>query len=881
MKVIAVIQARMGSTRLPGKSLLHIAGVPLLQLVIERVKQAKTLDAVILATSVNPENDLLCSIAEQMDIIWHRGSEEDVLSRFIEVGKTKHGDVIVRICADNPLVDPDEIDRVVTHHMVTGADYSFNNIPSNDNGYPDGLGAEVISAPVLYDLEKKSLSDSDREHVTQYIIEHPDQYHIEEIAVPSEILGPDIKLDIDTPEDYSRLKIFIEQLPTNTKLAWKGPDIVKAYREYFRSKIVIIFEKPEHVIQCPACFWSTGAQTWLVATAPGACWELEKRGLAYAPVERYYDNKSFYNEGLKNYQVVEEICHRIDIRLKDLQPCMVKYDINAGTDNFVYFKVLYDSLMLRTYILDNVIRKHSPDLLIVFRGGRKTPDCLKRNSLPFPYEESIFSILARLPGWNFTTAVIKNPEPELPQQNCAQKVLQKPTIKGDISQFSTFKNLGYYFKNFGFCKTLIFSLYAFLTCIRKERQAVLLNFGYNWNYLLPFLYRKGYHINTVTNQSIESDIEVFKWENPDIKMKNIESSDKKLPFNLEKALTPELFEKECTIRSINFTAIFKERIVRILYPNLLNLQDVSSICEMFFAKNKIDMIFCGPKTSFTEQVFARIARYNRIPVLCFQHGALGHHYAPIMLFQERQNTNIHFLWGKGVKTYIENSPIKWGACVSTAVGSYELEQIADQKPDPGKKNFRIIYVTTSYYLNDLYVSHPDPIIDNEYWVTQRSILGMLGTENVPVALKLHPSEKQDSHIYEFISKNQFDLISVYKNTGSFKDLMIKAEVVVIDWPTTSLLQAVATQKPVFVLLKHILLTEHAIQLLQKRAFCYHDINEFCDCIRDYIKGDPIDQHPDVQNTEFLEEYGIVKNDGRVVERVFEVLDNLTEDFNNR
>jgi spore coat polysaccharide biosynthesis protein SpsF len=244
MKVVAIIQARMGSQRLPGKSLMEIAGKPLLWYVIERVKKAKSLDSIILATSTKPENNPLCHFAEGMNVEVFRGSELDVLSRYVEVGKGANADIIVRICADNPLVDPEEIDRIVYQHISLGNDYSFNHVPSTNNNYPDGFGAEVVNAPVLYSLSTLSLTPEEREHVTLHITRNPGNFSIRSCCAPYEIMGPDINLDIDTPEDFERMKNFIEFLPQEIIPFWTAREIVKYYRIFFKNKIICSVEPP-------------------------------------------------------------------------------------------------------------------------------------------------------------------------------------------------------------------------------------------------------------------------------------------------------------------------------------------------------------------------------------------------------------------------------------------------------------------------------------------------------------------------------------------------------------------------------------------------------------------------------------------------------------
>ena len=154
--VIAIIQARMGSTRLPRKMLADIAGKQLLVHVIERVGAAKNLDEVVVATSDKRQDSLIIDVASKCGVKSFAGSEEDVLDRFLKAAEKFGADQILRICADNPLVDPWAIDELVTHHLRTGADYSYNSgiHAPHSTGLPDGSGAEIVTMDVLRKIHR-------------------------------------------------------------------------------------------------------------------------------------------------------------------------------------------------------------------------------------------------------------------------------------------------------------------------------------------------------------------------------------------------------------------------------------------------------------------------------------------------------------------------------------------------------------------------------------------------------------------------------------------------------------------------------------------------------------------------------------------------------
>ncbi|MEE9118164.1 MAG: glycosyltransferase family protein, partial [Calditrichia bacterium] len=228
--IAGVIQARMGSSRLPGKSLSKIYnGLSLLEMVILRVMKARKLDMIILATSKENNCDPLVELADRMGIFTVRGSEMDVLSRFVDAIQIYKPDVVVRICADNPFIDPGEIDKLVNFFQKNQFDYAVNNIP--ECGLPDGLGCEIVRADVLLRVAEKTHDNHYREHVTNYITNHREDFTIGWLHAERNLWYPDLKLDIDCVEDLEKMRAFCVALPDITAPYWTANEII----DYARS----------------------------------------------------------------------------------------------------------------------------------------------------------------------------------------------------------------------------------------------------------------------------------------------------------------------------------------------------------------------------------------------------------------------------------------------------------------------------------------------------------------------------------------------------------------------------------------------------------------------------------------------------------------------
>lgn len=200
MKAAAIIQARMGSTRLPGKVMHEIEGKPILWHVVNRVGLSKNINEVIIATTDSPQDDTIESYAKENGISYFRGSENDVLDRYYQCAKTYGVDIAVRITADCPLADPIVIDRVVGFFKEHQNEYDYvaNVIPPT---FPDGLDTEVFSFNTLEKAWKEAKYTSEREHVTAYIYKNPDKFKLYNITNDSDCSG--LRWTVDTENDLA------------------------------------------------------------------------------------------------------------------------------------------------------------------------------------------------------------------------------------------------------------------------------------------------------------------------------------------------------------------------------------------------------------------------------------------------------------------------------------------------------------------------------------------------------------------------------------------------------------------------------------------------------------------------------------------------------
>jgi spore coat polysaccharide biosynthesis protein SpsF len=211
MSVAAIIQARMGSTRLPGKALCELAGEPMLAHVVRRAMTINHVDRVLVATTTAPVDDPIEVLCRSRGWFCFRGSEDDVLDRYYQAARSVDAAHVVRITSDCPLVCVDETGRLIAHHLASGADYT-HNVTVWGSGMPLGTGSEVFTFESLAASWREGTAPHHREHVDEYVYEHPERFHIRMVTAPVRKRRPELRLTVDTPEDLELMRAIYGQL---------------------------------------------------------------------------------------------------------------------------------------------------------------------------------------------------------------------------------------------------------------------------------------------------------------------------------------------------------------------------------------------------------------------------------------------------------------------------------------------------------------------------------------------------------------------------------------------------------------------------------------------------------------------------------------------
>lgn len=213
MKIGAIIQARVASTRLPGKVLKKLpygSDVTVLQQVIRRLKISKKLEEIVIATTLNKEDEEIIKLAEKEGVRCFKGSANNLLERYYFAAKEINLDLVVRVTSDCPCIDANIVDFLIEEHFKTYADYTSNSLV---NTYPHGVEAEVINFSALEKAYKYADKSFETEHVCPYIYEtKSSEFKSFSVEAPSELIAPQIRITIDTEEDYALLCVVFDNL---------------------------------------------------------------------------------------------------------------------------------------------------------------------------------------------------------------------------------------------------------------------------------------------------------------------------------------------------------------------------------------------------------------------------------------------------------------------------------------------------------------------------------------------------------------------------------------------------------------------------------------------------------------------------------------------
>jgi len=453
----------------------------------------------------------------------------------------------------------------------------------------------------------------------------------------------------------------------------------------------------------------------IIALSPFAMYELEKNKISYKIPEDYYNADDLYALGMANFQKVEDLCTLIDrFILKSCHEVKEK-KLTPALFNFYHLKMIYDSITYRIFQLFSIFNFENSEIVYIY-DTEKYPFGKNENAPFIQYDnrESIYTQLIALEKWNFKVKILKS-DSNLAVQTNKKRVDNRNQFFSLIMNYPGLSDLVMILNKRripGLIKWLKYNIQS----RRKRISVALLGSGYNWDESLIELLSEQicplYRINLDLKKVLEFDIKNFEC----------------LDVAWKKLLCDNVFSKSFIYNDFDFFPIVEERL-QFLVKQLTKACILTALdMEKFIRSSRVKAFISPVISDCLEHSAARAAKNNGIPVITWQHGAYGAMNHPIINYVDLMSSDFHFVFGEGVEDrYVQSANSYSTKLVST--GSPILENLRIRylnKESKVQSKKTILYITSSGYQNNFYISYYPPFSDNLFWKTQKGIIDTLG-----------------------------------------------------------------------------------------------------------------------------------------------------------
>jgi len=651
-------------------------------------------------------------------------------------------------------------------------------------------------------------------------------------------------------------------------------NIGKINFEDYDQKALILLEHEEQVKDCAVWLHELKGRKQIIALSPFAIYEMDRRKIPYHIPEDYYSLDELYRMGIDNFLKVESICSIIDKHIHKACPHIARLSIKPALFSFFNLKILYDAATIRLFQLFKIINAEIPDVIFIYgNSGYPSGFSDSARSLFWDNRESIYAQLLALAGWKIPVVMltpVRQPESAYLQRNDSKDILG--TVKLKVMTWLGFHpqlyRIAVLIRNRKWRNLL--GEFTGYTLANKRVAVLLAGAGLNWDDSREALQVAG--ISPVFKMAYDWTRRLIKPESGRINSKNLFDAWQGLQIDSD-------FRKFFKWDNVDFFPVLEERhrfLVESLTPACLMAYEEA----LEVIKNKrIAAVLSSGFSTCTLHSIAQAACNAGIPVVTWQHGGNGHFDYLMRAYIDLVNSNIHFTFGEGIVEEFAASAKKLNTQI-IPVGSASLDkQSKEIAPKygaslgfaPDKKT--ILYVTTNFYQNNLYISFPLPHSDNLLWQTQRTITDVLKKHNqYKVIIKTRPSHGyRETPLRSYAENLGFKNCQYIRNERLFTGLLLMADIIVIDTPATTLLQALVTAKPVFAYFGHLRIDSKARALLERRAYCFDELSDFVANLDAFLSNGVINIKVDLNDRAFLEKYGLHKSDGKSGERAARAL----------
>ena len=546
---------------------------------------------------------------------------------------------------------------------------------------------------------------------------------------------------------------------------------------------------------------------------------------------------------MENFQRIERFTSILD---EELSYIPNNPTLTPARYSIYMLKFLFDGLWNVIHILKTIVEEEHPDFLRIY-----TTYPIKSHQLRYAFsnEESVYVEVLNMPGWNIPIEIIKDTNPDAPDQTILnQKNTTFSRLLAWIKGKDLFFNLGLIGKREGFVLAAA-ALYYYITCWHRK-PVLIYNSGYNWDDTLFELYRAGV-------------CPIFRLSDEDIdrtysNVQNYHEVVQKVCCS-----HPAMREFE-QIFDIDVSSFFFDRASRIIGDSFGESIHSYLMTREMISQKKIRCLLHSARDRPRGHAIIKAAHDEGIPVVSWQHGGAGYYYHPIMPYIEFIDSDLHFVFGKGVAESYRTTIAKLGlknTPVFVEVGSSSLDtfHMNSKKLSIKPANKSVVYITTAYLQNLYTIPHPyDPSdYDEHLWQIQMLILD-LARKNPEKSfiMKFNSSQKNLEPVISYVNNNGIKNIKIVTSEMSIWELIEIADIVIFDLISTAILQVLTSETQVFAYSGLSDYDPGIVMQLKKRAYVSNNPREFIDYIEEYIKTRNVSEYPvDLTNNSFMVQYG--------------------------
>ncbi len=587
-----------------------------------------------------------------------------------------------------------------------------------------------------------------------------------------------------------------------------------------------------------------------IALGPSAMWTLDQKGVKYQIPEDFYSASRLEDICLKNHKRVEWLCNRLDKYLIEKHPEFAEWHIRPFLFSILPLTVLFDGLVSRIFQLKSILKYYTGSSVWVHKSQSYPWGLFE---ICFSNDELLYGNLLSLPGWNNNINLVeKTKKPLIKQPPSLQKKLKEVINRSIFLHTITLNIKKNTWKE------------AFNPFLPKKKGTMLVCRGFDeWQYATPVLRERGWRLLICSSS--------FFLDNRNSVRRVIGSTD---------WIEGNTDLMSCFKYSgISFYPLLKDRFSWLSGNAYDSCIKIASIVEKTVNKYKVKAFLTTTSAVFTQKVVNQSIKNLNIPVINWQHGFVSYNNGISQLneYNDLMTCDIFLSYGENVSSGYRQYSDKYLSNVFS-VGSGKLDRLRSYYRDRtnfkenNRKKKKVLYVTTNYLQNTWYYGFSPPYSDRFVFRDQLSIMKYLqeiAYKGCDVTVKLHPASTHidPPWVSMFTTKKGISLI---KNTTNFVELLKLHDLVIIDFPTTKNLEAIATGKPVFVLMKHWKYSDVEREMLTRRVVCANTVEALVNAVDGYIKtGNYTSKLSD--NT-FFKAVGNYLDDGKSTERAVKIVE---------